>query len=210
MTATTKLTVALTVGLLLAARACSNGSDDDLDLTIEPTPTTAKAPTTTTEVSTSTEASAAEATTTTLSERGQAEAEIRQVVTDWYQFPMDTSKGEEGLNLKGTTGLLRLRILESAEQLEAEGEVMRSTGTPRIEITRVQISLAEGTAEVDACIGPSLELVDAETLEVIQSDNPNNTLTSLFQLQIIEGQWQINEWISSDVAGDPDPCEVLD
>jgi hypothetical protein len=197
MAATTKLTVALTVGLLLVAGACSNGSDD-LDLTNETTSTTAEASTTST----------TEATTTTLSEREQAEAEIRQVVTDWYEFPIDSSQGEEGLGLEGTTGLLRLRIVESLAQLEADGEIMRATVTPPIEITRVRISLAEGTAEVDACTGPALELVDAETLEVIDTDDPENTLTSLFQLQLVENEWKINEWISSDVAGDPDPCEI--
>jgi hypothetical protein len=204
MAATTKLTVALTLGLLLVASACSNGSDDDLDLTAETTSTTAEASTTTEASTTST----TEATTTTLSERGQAEAEIRQVVTGWYEILIDTSKGEEGLNLDGTTGLLRRRLVESAERRTAQGQIVRATTPSPIEVTRVRISLEEGTAEADACTGSTYTYLDAETLEVIAADDPTITLTSLFQLQLVDNEWKINEWISSGVDGNPTPCEI--
>jgi hypothetical protein len=204
MAATTKLTVALTIGLLLVASACSNNSDDDLDLTAETTSTTAEASTTTEASTTST----TEATTTTLSERGQAEAEIRQVITGWYEILVDTSKGEEGFGLEGTTGLLRLRVIESAERRTAEGQIVRATTPSPIEITRVRINLEDGTAEADACTGSTYEFLDAETLEVITADDPTITLTSLFQLQLIDGEWKIYEWIPSDVAGNPTPCEI--
>jgi hypothetical protein len=223
--ATTRAFVALTSVVLLSASACSS-DQANFGLTSEGTPTTAEpstateasttsttdATTTAAEPSTTTQASttstAATTSTAVVSERAQAEAEIRQVVTDWYEFLIDTSKGEEGLNLDGTTGLLRRRLVESAERRTAQGQIVRATTPSPIEIAQVRISLEEGTAEADACTGSTYEYLDAETLEVIATDDPSITLTSLFQLRLVEGEWKITEWISSDVAGDPKPCEI--
>jgi hypothetical protein len=205
MAATTKPTAALTAALLLAASACSNSDAPDIDLVAEPTTTT----TTTQPLPSSTAAaSAPEAPTTTPSERDQAEAEIRQVITNWYEFPIDTSKGEEGLGLDGTTGPLRQRILESAKRRTAEGEILRSTAPHPIEITTVKINLEEGTAEADACTGSAAELLDAETLEVITTDDPDLTHTSRFYLQLVDEQWTIHEWLAR--SANPIPCEVLE
>lgn len=205
MAATTGRLVALTVAFLLAAAACSN-ADDDIGAELDAEAEAAATSTTTTAAPSST--TTTEPTTTTLSELELAEAEIRQVVTEWHLFPVDYSLGEEGLRLEQTTGLLRRRIIESAAQLEAEGKAIRSTETARIEIIGLDVDLADGTAEVQACTGSGSELVDLETLEVLDSGEASDTFISAFQLQIVEGQWKINEWLPSALNGGPIDCEV--
>jgi len=201
MAATTGRLLALAVAFLLIAAACSD-ADDDIGAELDAAATSS---TTTTPPSTTT---TTEPTTTTLSDLELAEAEIRDVVTEWYQFPVDYALGEAGLRLEQTTGILRQRILESAAQLDAEGQILRALDVSPIEITAVRVSLEKGTAEVDACTASADGLLDAETLEVIAADNPNDASTSVFQLQLIDGQWKINEWISSALDGDPIDCEV--
>jgi hypothetical protein len=224
MAAITKVFVALTSLLLLSANACSSVQADS-GLTSERTPTTEKpstteasttstteTTTTTAEPSTTTQASTTSTTATTatalVSERAQAEAEIRQVVTDWFEFLTDTSKGEVGFGLEGTTGLLRLRLQQLGESTTARGEILRATTPSPIEITSVRITFERGIAEVDACTGSTYQLLDAETLEVIESDDPTSTHTSLFQLQLVDGEWKINEWLPSGNTGEAVPCEI--
>ncbi|MEM9565736.1 MAG: hypothetical protein AAGA93_24160, partial [Actinomycetota bacterium] len=188
-----------------ALSACSGSSDDDIGAQLDEE--AAAASTSTTEPTTTSSSTTTEPTTTTRSEEEAARAEIERVVTEWYQFPIDYSLGEEGLGLEQTTGLLRQRILESAAQLEAEGQVLRSLGVARIEITGINVDLEDGTAEVDACTGSSAELLNAETLEVITRTEPD-TSTSLFQLRFEAEQWKISEWVSSGVDGDPISCDA--
>lgn len=205
MAATTGRLIAFAVGILLATAACSNADDDigaELDAAAEAAETSST--TTTTRPSTTT---TSEPSSTTLSELEAAEAEIRQVVIEWYEFPLDYSLGEEGLGLEQTTGLLRQRIIESAAQLEAEGQILRSAAPARIEIVTVDIELEDGMAEVEACTAASAELLDADTLEVINATDPAPS-TSSFQLQLVEEEWKISEWVASGVEGTPIECEI--
>lgn len=203
MAAITGRRIALVVAFLLAATACSNADDDtqaELDAAAEAAVTSTTAPPSSTTTT--------EPTSTTLSDLEQAEAEIRQVVTEWYQFPLDYSLGDEGLGLEQTTGLLRQRIIESAAQLEAEGQTLRSTEPSQIQITGIDIDLAGGAAEAEACTGSGTELVDTETLEVINSGDASETLTSVFQLRLVDGEWKIYEWLPSVLNGGAIECEI--
>ena len=193
MAATTGRPIAIALALLLLAFTACSDADADASGELDAAGEAATTATTTTPPSTTTTG----APSTTQSERELAEAEIRRVVIEWYEFPVDTSRGEEALGVEQTTGLLRQRLLESLDQLEADGQIMRMNSTPPIEITAITIDLEDGTAEVDACTGPAAELVDAETLEVIAADDPTDTATSVFQLQLIDGKWLINEWLAS-------------
>ncbi|MEM7274264.1 MAG: hypothetical protein AAF547_14370 [Actinomycetota bacterium] len=206
MAASTGRLMAIAVAVSLTIAACTD-ADDDIGAELDAAAEAAETSTTVTTAAPSTTTS--EATTTTLSERAQAEAEIRQVVTEWYEFPVDTSQGEEALGVEQTTGLLRQRLLESLVLLEADGQILRISSIPPIEITSIAIDLENGTAEVDACTGPAAELVDAETLEVIAADDPTDTAESMFQLQLVDGTWLISDWIASGRAdGNRIKCEI--
>lgn len=86
--------------------------------------------------------------------------------------------------------------------------IHRSRGPAPIEVTAIDVDLQDGTAMVEACTGSADEFLNAETLEVISADDPNDTSTSTFQLQLVDEQWKINEWISSGADGDPTACEL--
>ena len=203
MAATTGRLIAGAVLLLLVAAACSD-TEDDLgaapDVTAEAqstTSATAAPPTSTSET-----------TATTLSDREQAEAEISRVVIDWYQFPIDTSQGNDDQRLEPLTGLLRQRVAESDARFEEDGVIRRSRQPAPIEIVAITADVEDGTAEVEACTGSADEFLDAETLEVLGADDPEDTSTSTFHLRAVDGQWKISEWISSGVDGDPIECEI--
>lgn len=205
MAATTGRLLALAVCVVLTLGACGGGEDDEVGAELDAaaqaeaatTATTDDPPTTTTE-----------STSTTLSELEQAEAEVARIVTEWYRFPIDTSLGEAGYGLDGTTGLLRRRIVEFNAQLAADGQFMRTTEPGRIDVTAVSVDLTSGTAEVETCNASSTELVDAETNEVLASEEPTFATTSVFQLQLTDGSWLINEWLPSQATDDPVECEI--
>jgi len=205
MAATTGRLLALAVAFLLAAAACSDG-DDDVGAELDAEADAAATSSTTTAPPSST--TTTEATSTTLSDLELAEAEIREVVTEWYQFPIDTSQDDSDSRLDFLTGLLRQRVIESNTRLETDGVIRRSRLPAPIEITGVAVELDDGTAEVEACTGSADEFVDAETLNVISADDPGDTTSSAFQLQLIDGQWKIAEWISSASGDEPITCEV--
>jgi len=91
MAVTTWRITATVLAFVLAVTACSNADDEvaeqlaELDAANATSTTEAPATTTTTA-----------ATSTTLSEQDQAEADIRQVVIDWCQFPINKSLAKEG------------------------------------------------------------------------------------------------------------------
>lgn len=201
MAATTGRLIAPILALVLIASACS-GNNDDIG-TLPEAPTTPSTASTTSSSTTTTEPTA-----TTLSELETAEAEIRAIVIEWWQFPIDYSLGEEGLGLGPTTGLLRQRIVEFANQMASDGLTLRSAETARIEISDVEVNLDDGFAEVDACTGSSDETIDAETLEVLEVGDIEDTYSSVFQLQLIDGEWKISEWLPSGVDGPSIDCEI--
>ncbi len=200
--------LALAVALIVALSACSNSSDDDIGAQLDEE--AAASSTSTTDATTTSSSTTTESPPTTLSDEAIAEAEIRRVVTEWYQFPIDTSRDDNELRLEALTGLLRQRVAESDAQYAAEGVIHRSTGPAPIEIAGVDIDLIAGIAEVEACTGSADEFVDAETLEVLGVDDPEKTSTSVFQLQLVDEQWKINEWLPSELTpGGIVACEIV-
>ena len=192
-------------GLLGAAAAgCSDSGDETLPPleTIETTSTSES--TTTTEPTTTT----TEATTTTLSEREQAEVEIRQVVTDWWQLEYDTSQDGGEPRLEALTGLLRQRVAEGQASYEERGVAQRAVEPGPIEITSIEVDMTAGSAEVDACAGLTIEFFRGETGELLDDDDPDEPFVSEFQLQLVDGEWKISEWLSTALEGNPMFCEV--
>jgi hypothetical protein len=147
--------------------------------------------------------------TTTLSDLELVEAEVAQIVVDWWEMPIDTSSLEDEVRLEPLTGLLRRRVIADTERLATEGKIRRSRSTAPIGVLGVAVDTEEGTAEVQACIGAADEVVDAESFEVIAAADPDMTVESLFQLQLVEQQWLISEWLPSTLNGGAVQCEVL-
>ena len=197
------LVVGLAAALLISA--CSNSDDSGLPTLEEATESAETSTTTSTEATTTT---STEPTTTTLSELRLAEAEIRAVVTEWHQFPVDSSLGEVGLGLEQTTGLLRQRILEFAAELEAEGRVLRGFDNDPIAITQVTVDLIEGAAEVDACVGSATQIVDADTSETITADDPNDTAVATFQMLREDDGWKVGLFLPSALNGGAIECQI--
>jgi hypothetical protein len=205
MAATTGRCRVLAVGLALSAlTACSGGSDG---LGEEPEAvTTASVSVTTTTIATP---STTEPTSTTLSELELAEAEVQRIAIEWYQAPIDTSAEDDGPRLDLLTGLLRQRVTEFEADLKSRGRIHRArAGAAPIEITDVTVDLKAGTAEIEACTGSADEFLDAETLEVSSADDPSDLSTSKFQLELVDGEWKINEWLPSGNSGDVEVCEI--
>jgi hypothetical protein len=191
--------VGAVVAVVLIAAACS-GSSDELVLDeslVDPSSTTTSS---TVSVSSSTSEAV---TTTSLSELGAAEAEVARVVEEWWVEPFDTSLGEEGLALEQTAGLLRQRTIELPARYEEAGQIHRSRGGDRIEIRAIGLDLDNGQAEVEACAGADYETVDAETGEVLVSDDPEYLTISDFYVQLIEGDWKIVEWVPTQNSDNP-------
>lgn len=192
--------LAAALAVALSAAACSSGGDEP-DLGLESgessTTTTTSAPTTTT----------AE-TTTTLSEQAQAEADVAQVVTDYWLTEIDTAEGELGLEY--LTGLIETRTQQWAEGLTATGQTLRDfEGQKRIEISRVQVDLGAGTAEVEACMGSGSEVLDIETLEQIEiGSNPDFLSTSVLLVEQTAAGWKIGEMFPTAATGSPELCEI--
>lgn len=199
MAGRTRLLLAI-VALAIAFAACSDGEDGlgaELESAQNSTTTTTEATTTTTE-----------ATTTTLSEQAKAEADVAQLVTDYWLTEIDTSKGEVGLEFM--TGLIKLRTQQWAEGLTEGGETLRDfAGQKRIEIQRVDVDLESGTGEVTACMGSGSEVLDLETLERVEiGSDPDFLSTSVLLVELTSQGWKINEMFASAATGSPELCEL--
>ncbi len=196
-----KRTIATIATLSLFIGACGGDQEDQTSGTTANTSST----TTTIEATTTTAAT----TTTTLSEQDEAEAEVEQLVIDWWTAPADGSKGEEQEHLQYLTGLLEKRSNDYDTQLANEGQILFSDGDRPIEVTEVQIDLDAGSGEIDACTGDNASLVDAETGETIGTpSDPTNTWTSEFQVERTDDGWKISEWYASFNTGDPIECTI--
>ena len=204
MAVTGRQFLAATVGAAFLISACSNGDDSGLP-TLEEAAATST--TSTTEATTTT---TTEPTTTTLSELQLAEAEVERVAVEWYTFPIDTSvEGNAEQELEFLTGILRQRAIDTDASYQADGLIRRVVEPPPIRINDVTVDLDAGTAEIGACTGATDLFLDAESLELVFADDPGFTTTSVFQLQLVDGNWKINEWLPSDFApSGPVTCEI--
>ncbi len=149
-------------------------------------------------------------TTTTVPEEEKAEADIEELVTDWYLQPFDTSNGVGGNRTENLTGLLRQRIIELVDELTSRGELVRSGGGERIEVIGVEVDLEASTGAVDVCNGSDSEVVVIETEEVLSSDDPNSLSTGEFLVELTDDGWKIDEWYPSRATGDPVECEFTE
>ena len=195
-----KSTFATAVCSVLILGACSSDPDD--------TAASPSTSTTTTTVETTTTTTAP--TTTTLSEQDKAEAEVEELVTEWFLRPYDSSKGEGWDRTENLTGLVRQRSLDVVEEFTSKGQLVRSGGGERIEITGVELDLEAGTGAVGTCAGSDSEIVDLETQEVLVSDDPNYLSTGEFLVELTDDGWKINEWYPTDATDDPVECEFTE
>lgn len=191
---------AATIALVFIAAACSSGGDAEVAelQSVESTTTTPVASTTTSTI----------ATTTTLSEQAQAEADVAQLVTDFWLTEVDTSTGEVGLEFM--TGLIETRTREWATGLADAGEGLRDfEGQKRVEVTSVEVDLQVGTGEVQACMGSGSEVIDLETRQQIDigSDPEFLSTSRLLVLKTSEG-WKISEIYPSVLTGNAELCEI--
>lgn len=185
--------------------ACSSSTDDDL----------LEAPTTTAEATATSEAAdqttTTEVTTSTLTPAQQevtdAETEIEQVVTSWLTYPFDSSKGEDGLPLEHTTGLLRERILGNQQQLEEDGQIRRSRGNDQVDVLSIELDAAAGSAEVEICGSPDHEFVDAETGEVVLTDDPRPSTATVIVSLTADG-WKVGDLFASLATENPEFCTL--
>ena len=185
------LTAALLGALLLIGCSGSGGDVVDLDEVAPPSDETT-APVTTSTVSTTEPPE----TIGTLSERELAEADVREVVEAWFFHPYDTSKGDEGIGARYLTGLMLQRVRERAEQTTAAGEIRVNLETQRLQITDVEVDLATGFADVDACVNPAQATLDAESGETLSADDPSTlSIDSTFQMQLTDDGWKINDLV---------------
>ena len=192
------------IGLALLATACSGGDDSGLPTLEE----AAETSTTTTPADTTT-TTTAPATTTTLSDLQQAEAEVERVVVEWYTFPADTSQeGNAEEFISYLTGLQRQRVIEWYDGLERDGLIRRVFQEPPMKVTDIAVDLVEGSARVDVCDGSADEIVDAATLEVLETGDPDQTFAGHYQLLLVEGEWKISNVLSTQFSEDPAACEV--
>ncbi len=191
--------VAVAAFSVLVLGACSS----------DPTDETAASPstsTTSTMVETTTTTTAP--TTTALSEQDKAEAEIEQLVTEWYLEPYDSSQGQEGIRVEYLTGLARQRAIEYADEIESQGRIARSRGGQQIEVTGIEVDLEAGEGALDACIGSDVEFIDNETQEVVGTEDPTYLTTSEFLVVLTDDGWKVTEWYSSLLEDTPTECEI--
>lgn len=184
--------------MALIALGCSSDGDDEitgLESVESSTTSTTEATTTTTE-----------ATTTTLSEQAQAEADVAQLVTDFWLAPFDTSQNEYGAEY--LTGLIAIRSAEYAESVTAEGQVAREIGQKTIEVTQVEVDLEAGQGTVDVCAGSYGEIVDLETLEQLAVEDPTYLTTSVYHVELTNDGWKISDLFPSQATNSPQLCEV--
>lgn len=194
----TRAITALIVALLVVA-ACSN-DDDVADLPPEDPSTTTSSSTTSTQPTTTS------STTATLSETQAAEAEIEQLLIDWWTKSFD-GEGEDG-GPEYLTGLLALRFTELVAATEANGNRGVNSQNSVIDVTSVAVDLAAGTGEATSCGGSAVLEVNRDTNEVVVDADPTFQFTSDWQLQLTEDGWRIAEWIPSANLAEPVLCTV--
>lgn len=184
------------LALLLLLGACSSSGSDESETPVVSLTTTTIQVTTTTE-----------ATTTTLSEHeiaqaaiDEAKAEIEAVTIDWYTFPVDTSKGEDGMQFQAITGRLEQRMRDLQTSREAAGEIQRSRGADQIEVSDIRVDLEAGKATVDICTLGDHVLVDAETGEQLNADDGDSWEGEAFVV-LLDGVWLVEDFYSAQKTG---------
>lgn len=191
------LGIGVVLGLTLAA--CSGSDDETADLPPEPPASSSSS------TSTSTTASTTSTTPEADDDLAAAEAEIREVVEAWFLFPWDSAEGAvDGMGADFLTGPILERNRQQLDHLEAIGQIERNQGENTLEITAVDIDIEAGRATVDICGGSTLAILDAETLEVIQADDPT-PLADTFEVELTGEGWKIREWF---LTSEPVECEV--
>jgi hypothetical protein len=173
---------------LLAVSACSS-NDDIADLPPK-NPSTTATPSTS-----STSPTPTPSTTTTLSETEAAEAEIEQLLTDWWTGAYD-GQGQDG-GLEYLTGLIALRVTERVADYTAAGDETVNSQDSVIEIVTVAVDLEAGTGEATSCGGSSVLRRNIETGSVVFEDDPDFQFTSDWSLELTDDGWRIAEWIPS-------------
>lgn len=139
--------------------------------------------------------------------RAQAEAEVEELVTEFWLSPFDTSTGE--LRLKYLTGLPARRLEEGVQQLEEQGQLIRNQGQESIQVTSVEVDLETGEGEITACTGESGERLDAETMErIVEAADPEYLTTTVFYFQLTPDGWKISEFVGSAESESPELCEI--
>ncbi|MGH1492448.1 MAG: hypothetical protein ACRBK7_24175 [Acidimicrobiales bacterium] len=195
--------VAALIALIACGAACSNSNDD-----IDAAPPETESSTTTTVATTLAPTTTTIATTTTLSEQAIAEAEVEQLLLDWWLGPFDTSTDDKGMGLDHLTGLVERRIREYGQQLTEQGEILQHQGQERIEVVAVRVDLEDGKGEADICSGASGVFLDAETLEPTgAADDPEYLTTTLVYVELTPEGWKISELLPS-VLTEPETCEI--
>ncbi len=196
-----KRTIATIAALSLFIGACASDQENETSDAIANTSST----TTTIEATTTTAAT----TTTTLSEQDEAEAEVEQLVIDWWTSPIDSSLGEDEPGLEYLTGLIRKRTIDNNAALTDAGQVMVGNGNGPIEITDIRINPETGQGELDACTGDDSSVLDSETGEEVgEVSDPSFAFTSEFLVELTDDGWKIHEWYPSYNTGDPIECTI--
>ncbi len=192
-----KRIIATVASITLFVGACGSETEDETDSTQAARSTS----------TTSTEATAT--TTATLSEQDKAEAEVEQLVIDWWTSPIDSSLGEDEPRHAYVTGLLRKRSIDNGNELAIEGQSLFGEGDGRIQVTEVLIDLDAGRGELNACTGDDSSIVDAATGEpVSEIGDPSFTFTSEFLVELTDDGWRIHEWYPSYNTGNPIECTI--
>lgn len=194
--------IAAMIAALVVMSACS-GSDDVAELPSEdPEPTT-----TTSTSATSESTTTASSTTTVLSETEVAEAEIEQLITEYWMNRFDP-EGADDEGQQYLTGILATRTAENRAEREAQGQQLVEQGRSAIQITSVEAALDAGTGLATSCSGSDTALVDAETGEILGRDDPDFQFTSEWLVQQTDEGWKISEWYPSALTDSPELCAV--
>ncbi len=197
-----KRIIATIAALSLLIGACGSDQED------ETSDTTANTSSTTTTIEATTTTTTA-TTTTTLSEQDAAEAEVEQLVIDWWTAPADSSQGENQEHLQYLTGLIRKRSIDSSTARTEDGQILVSNGDRPIEITDVLVDLETGRGELDACIADNAYFLDSETGEKVgEEGDPSFSFTSEFLVELTDDGWKIHEWYPSYNTGNPIECTI--
>lgn len=196
----TRAITALIVALLVVS-ACSN-DDDIADLPPEDPSTT------TTSSTTSTQPTTTSSTTTTLSETQAAEAEIEQLLIDWWTGA-DDGLGPDG-GTEYLTGLIETRVSELAAEEQAQGYESSNSQNSVIQVTSIAVDLEQGTAEATSCTGSAVIQRSSADNAIVFADDPTFLFTSDWIVVLTDEGWKISDWFPSANADEPEPCTIED
>ena len=166
------------------------------------------------DTTTNPEPAATEQSTTTLNEadkQAATETELEQLVTNWYTFERDTSKGvEQGMPIQFTTGELKQRHTETVDKNTQNKVTLRSFAPNELRIIDITIDSDGTTAEILFCGIGKGELIDNQTDLVIAKDDGDAWNNTAFA-RLEDGSWLLYEFESDEALGAEnggEQCEI--